>query len=107
MFVLTHRESPPPLDGGVYTFVTDGIDSVVEQAKAVAGDKNVGVSGVSVGQQLIEAGHVDEIWIHVVPVLFGSGTRLYEQAGGHHRQLDLVEAIPTPNATHLHYRLRK
>jgi dihydrofolate reductase len=55
VFVLTHRESPPPLDGGVYTFVTDGIDSVVEQAKAVAGDKNVGVSGVSVGQQLIEA----------------------------------------------------
>jgi dihydrofolate reductase len=107
VFVLTHRESPPPLDGGVYTFVTDGIDSVVEQAKAVAGDKNVGVSGVSVGQQLIDAGHVDEIWIHVVPVLFGSGTRLYEQAGGHHRQLDLVEAIPTPNATHLHYRLRK
>lgn len=106
LFVVTHRELPPPPAGGVYTFVTDGIDSAVKQAKAAAGDKTVAVSGVEVGRQLFQAGHVDEIWIHVVPVLFGSGTRLYEQVGGQHIELDFLEAIPTPNATHLHYRVR-
>lgn len=106
LFVVTHREQPPPPAGSVYTFVTDGIDSAVKQAKAAAGDKTVAVSGVEIGRQLLQAGHIDEIWIHVVPVLFGSGTRLYEQAGGQHIQLDFVEAIPTPRATHLHYRVR-
>lgn len=65
------------------------------------------VSGVDVGRQLLQAGHVDEVWIHIVPVLFGDGTRLYEQVCGRHLELDFVEAIPTPKATHLHYRLHK
>lgn len=106
LFVLTHRESPPPPDGGVYTFVTDGIDSLVRQAKATAGDKDVSVSGVDVGRQLLQGGHVDEMWIHLVPILFGDGIHLYEHTGGHHIQLDPIEAIPTVNATHLNYRVR-
>jgi dihydrofolate reductase len=107
VFVLTHRASPPPPEDGVYTFVTDGVDSVVERAKAAAEGRNVGVSGVIVAGQLIEAGHIDEIWVHIVPVLFGGGTHLVEQTGGGHRELELIEAIPTPDATHLHYRLPK
>jgi dihydrofolate reductase len=106
VFVLTHRETPPPPDGGVYTFVTDGIDSAVTQAKAAAGGRNVGVSGVEVARQLLQAGHVDELWIHIVPVLFGDGIRVYEQVGGQHVQLEFIEAIPTADATHLHYRVR-
>lgn len=106
LFVVTHREQPPPPAGSVYTFVTDGIDSAVKQAKAAAGDKAVAVSGVDIGRQLLQAGHIDEMWIHVVPVLFGDGTRLYEQVGGRHIELDLIETIPASNVTHLHYRVR-
>jgi dihydrofolate reductase len=106
VFVLTHRKSPAPPADGVYTLVTDGIDSLVRQAKATAGEKDVSMSGSDVGRQLLQAGHVDEVWIHLVPVLFGDGTRFYEHAGGHHVHLDLIEAIPTPNATHLNYRVR-
>ncbi|MFI7615805.1 dihydrofolate reductase family protein [Nonomuraea terrae] len=106
MYVLTHRQSPPPPADGVYTFVNHGLDSAVRQAKAAADGRNIGVSGVEVGRQLLQAGHVDELWIHVVPVLFGSGTRLYEQSGGPHIHLDLVEGVPTPNATHLRFRVR-
>ena len=69
------------------------------------GTADVGVSGVDVARQLLQAGHVDEIWIHLVPVLFGDGTRLYEQVGGRHLDLEPVEAISTPQATHLRYRL--
>jgi dihydrofolate reductase len=107
VFVLTHREQPAPPVGGVYTFVTDGLDSTLRQAKVAAGGGDVSVSGVEVGRQLLQAGHVDEIWISLVPVLFGDGSRLYEQVGGRHLELDFVEAIPTPKATHLHYRPRK
>jgi dihydrofolate reductase len=106
VFVLTHRAEPPPPDGSVYTLVTDGVDSVVRQAKAAAGDKDVSMSGGEAARHLIQAGHIDEMWISVVPVLFGDGTRLYEQVGGEHVHLELIDAISTPDATHLHYRVR-
>lgn len=106
VFVLTHRAEPPPPDGSVYTLVTDGVDSVVRQAEAAAGDKDVSMSGGEAARHLLQAGHIDEMWISLVPVLFGDGTRLYEQAGGHHIDLELIEAIPTPDATHLHYQVR-
>jgi dihydrofolate reductase len=106
VFVVTHRGSPSPPADSVYTLVTDGIDSAVRRAKAAAGDKDVAVSGGEVVRHLLQAGHIDEMWIHVVPVLFGSETRLYEQVGGHHIHLEFVEAIPTPNATDLHYRVQ-
>jgi dihydrofolate reductase len=69
-------------EGGVYTFVTDGIESALEQAKAAAGGKDVSVmGGVDIGRQYIAAGLVDEIQIHLVPVLFGSGTRMFGHLG--------------------------
>lgn len=107
VFVLTHRGSPPPPADGVYTLVTDGVDSVVRQAKAAAEDKDVAVSGGEAAGHLFQAGHMDEMWIHVVPVLFGDGTRLYEQPGVDHIELELVKATPRPMVTHLHYRVQK
>jgi dihydrofolate reductase len=107
LFVLTHRASPGPDPASVYTFVTGGVDALVERARAAAGEKDIGVSGVEIGRQLLQAGHIDEILIHVVPVLFGDGVRLYEQVGGEHIGLEIVETIPTANVTHLRYRVLK
>ena len=104
-FVLTHREPPEEPEGHVYTFVSDGVESLVKQAKAAAGDKDVSTSGADVPRQLIQAGLVDEIWIHLVPVLFGEGTRLYEAVGGEHVGLELIESVPMQAVTHLHYRV--
>jgi dihydrofolate reductase len=89
----------------VFTFVTDGIHSAVEQAKATAGDKVVGVHGASVAQQCLAAGLLDEIQIHLAPVLLGSGTRLFEHLGSDQIQLERTHAVLTPNATHLRFRV--
>jgi dihydrofolate reductase len=90
----------------VYTFVTVGIESALEQARAAAGDKNVSVmGGASIGRQYIAAGLVDELQIHLVPVLFGSGTRMFEHLGGEHIQLEPTEVIETPAAAHLRFRI--
>ena len=106
VFVVTHEAPEQSPEGGVYTFVTDGMESAVRRAKEAAGDKDVGVSGAEVGQQSIRAGLADEISIHLVPVLFGSGTRMFEHLGDEHIQLETVEVIETPGATHLRYRVK-
>jgi dihydrofolate reductase len=106
VFVVTHAEPEDAPEGGVYTFVTDGIASALEQAKAAAGEKAVAVmGGADIGQQFIRAGLVDEISIHLVPVLFGSGTRMFENLGGVHIQLETTSVIETPEATHLRLRV--
>jgi dihydrofolate reductase len=108
VFVVTHAEPEEVPEGGVYTFVTDGIESTLEEAKAAAGDKTVAVmGGAEIGQQFIRAGLVDEISIHLVPVLLGSGTRMFENLGGEYIQLETVEVIETPDATHLRFRIVK
>jgi dihydrofolate reductase len=108
VFVVTHEAPKESPEGGVYTFVTDGIESALEQAKAAAGDKVVTVmGGANIGQQYLAAGLVDEISIHLVPVLFGSGTRLFEHLGSQHIQLEIVEVIETPAAVHLRFRVVK
>ena len=106
VFVVTHAKPQDAPEGGVYTFVTDGIERALEEAKAAAGDKDVAVmGGADIGQQYIRAGLVDEISIHLVPVLFGGGTRMLENLGSEHIQLETVEVIETPEATHLRYRV--
>jgi dihydrofolate reductase len=106
VFVVSHSEPEQVPEGGVYTFVTDGIESALEEAKAAAGDKDVAVmGGAEIGQQFIRAGLIDEISIHLVPVLFGSGTRLFEHLGGEHIQLENAGVIETPKATHLRFRV--
>ncbi len=103
VFVVTHTETEPY---GVYRFVTDGLEAAVAQAKEAAGDKVVAVSGAEVGQNLLRAGLLDEISVHVVPVLFGSGTRLFEQIGDAHIALEPLEVIDTPNAVHMRFRVQ-
>jgi dihydrofolate reductase len=106
VFVLTHAEPEDAPEGGVYTFVTDGIERALEQAKAAAGEKDVAVmGGAHIGQQYIAAGLVDEISIHLVPVLFGDGTRMFEHLGGEHFQLETAGVIETPETTHLRFRV--
>ncbi|MFC7625629.1 dihydrofolate reductase family protein [Microlunatus sp. GCM10028923] len=105
-FVVTHRAPEPETvrARGVFTFVTDGVRSAVEQAKAAAGDRAVGVHGASVTQQCLAAGLMDELQLHLVPVLLGSGTRLFDHLGGQ-VTLERTEVIDSPNATHLRYRV--
>src|SRR5215212_11288242 len=109
VFVVTHAEPEDAPEGGVYTFVTDGIESALEDAKAVAGDKDVAVmGGAEIGQQYIRAGLIDEISIHLVPVLFGGGTRMFEHLGSEHIRLEPMEVIEAGTAaTHLRFRVVK
>ena len=106
LFVLTHAEPEDAPEGGVYTFVTDGIERALEEARAAAGEKDVAVmGGAEIGQQYIRAGLIDEISIHLVPVLFGGGTWMFEHLGSKHIQLESAGAIETPAATHLRFRV--
>ena len=108
VFVLTHETPEKVPEGGVYSFVTGGIQAALAQARAAAGDKDVTVmGGADAGQQYLRAGLVDELSIHLVPVLFGSGTRMFEHLGDQHLQLEPAETIQTPAATHLRYRILK
>ncbi len=102
-FVVTHHEPTteyPP----VYTFVTDGVASAIEQAKEVAGDKVVGLHGATVMQQALPLGLVDEIRVHVIPVLLGGGTPLFSTLDSS-ITLERTQALVTPAATHIGYRV--
>ena len=102
-FVVTHNRptgSYPP----VYTFVTDGVVSAIEQAKQVAGDKVVGLHGATVMQQALPLGLVDEIRVHVIPVLLGGGTPLFATLDSA-ITLERTQVLVTPAATHLTFRV--
>jgi dihydrofolate reductase len=105
-FVLTHQPPDPATvrAPSVFTFVTDGIHSAVAMAKSVAGGKVVAVHGASAAQQCLAAGLLDEIQIHLAPVLLGSGTRLFENVDGQF-SLERNHLIESSNATHLRYRV--
>ena len=106
VFVVTHEAPAQSPAGGVYTFVTDGLESALAQARAVAGDKDVTVmGGADLGRQYLAAGLLDEMEIHLVPVLFGTGTRMFDELHNGHIQLEAVDVLPTPSATHLRYRV--
>jgi dihydrofolate reductase len=106
LFVVTHEPPAESPAGGVYTFVTDGIASALQQARAAAGDGTVAVmGGADLGRQYLAAGLLDEIQIHLVPVLLGDGLRLFEALGVEHVELEPVEVVDTRDATHLRYRV--
>jgi dihydrofolate reductase len=106
VFVLTHHERSPMQRGSTtYTFVTGGVESAVEQARAAAGDRNVSVAGgASVAQQVLGAGLLDELEIHLVPVLLGGGRRLLDDLDPAIR-LERVRVVDSPTVTHLRYRV--
>jgi dihydrofolate reductase len=108
VFVLTHhaRETLTMKGGTSFVFVTDGVESAFEQARVAAGDKNVAVAGgANVVQQCLRAGLLDELQVHVSPVLLGSGVRLFD--GGEQAKLELVRVIHSPAVAHLKYRVVK
>ena len=108
VFVVSHSVPDETPDGGVYTFVTGGVERALEEDKAVAGDKDVTVmGGATTGQQFLAADLVDELSIHLVPVLFGSGTRMFENLGDTHIALEPVVTIQTPRATQLRLRIAR
>ncbi|MFB7446465.1 MULTISPECIES: dihydrofolate reductase family protein [Streptomyces] len=110
VFVLTHRPRPALVkEGGTtFTFVTDGIHSALDQAKAAAGDRNVDIAGgASTVQQYLREELIDELQLHVVPVLLGEGLRLFEGLGAGRRNLEPVRVVDTPLATHVKYRFVK
>ena len=107
IFVASHRPPGPSVANyPLVTYVTDGIVSAMEQAKAVAGDRNVFVLGAYTAQRAFEAGVLDGLQIYVIPVLFGGGRRLFDVLPSR-IELEIVRVIDTPEATHIRYRLRR
>jgi len=109
-FVLTHqaREPLPRQGGTTYTFVTGGIEAGLEQAKAAAGEKDVGIwGGAKVMRQYLKAGLLDEMQLHLIPVFLGDGVRLFDDLGPKRAELERTRTIQTPSATHLRFRIVK
>jgi dihydrofolate reductase len=105
-FIVTHEAPAESPENGVYTFVTDGIESALKQAQeAAVGQDVVIVGGAKLGREFIAAGLVDEIQIHLIPVLFGSGTRMFEDMDIDHVWLELIDVVDRPLATHIRYRV--
>jgi dihydrofolate reductase len=110
VFVVTHHpREPVPMEGGTtYYFVTDGVASAIEQARAAAGEKLVHVSGGgNVVQQALSAGLLDELQLHVAPVLLGGGARLFDDARNRDVRLERTRLVEGSQATHLWYRVVK
>jgi dihydrofolate reductase len=108
VFVLTHhpRETVVKEGGTTFTFVTDGIESALEQARAAAGEKDVAIAGgADVVRQYLKAGHLDELLIHLAPVLLGGGVRLFDGESPTAVWLEQTRVAESPGVTHLTYRV--
>jgi dihydrofolate reductase len=108
IFVPSHRPPGPAAQWGypLVTYVTDGIESAMAQAKAAAGDRDVQVRGAYTAQRALEAGVLDEVQLHLIPVLLGRGRRLFDVLPSE-IELEIVQVIDTPEATHIRYRVRR
>ena len=107
-FILTHSVPQEWVkEGSPFTFVTDGIESAIAQAKAIAGEKNVDLMGASIVQQCIKAGLLDEIQVDLAPVLLGDGVSLFDHLGIAPVQLEKIAVVSTPDVTHLRFRVIK
>jgi dihydrofolate reductase len=106
--VVTHSVPEGwPREDAPFTFVTDGIESAIEKAKALAGDKVVGVNGGTIARQCLNAGLLDEIWVDLVPVLLGGGTPFFDELKGAPVELEgPVSVVEGIDVTHLRYRVR-
>lgn len=108
-FVVTHRPPPPdwpPVPDAPFTFVFDGVESAVEQARAAAGEHAVGVAGADIAQQCLNAGLLDEVRIDLVPVLLGSGIRYFDNLADS-VEFDDPTVIEGVRVTHLRYRVKR
>jgi dihydrofolate reductase len=110
LFVLTHhaREPVTKQGGTTFTFVTDGVESALDQARAAAGGKDVALGGgANVAQQYLKAGLIDEMQLHIVPVLLGDGSRLFDNLGGAEVPLEVTGVVEAPGVTHVSNRIVK
>jgi dihydrofolate reductase len=107
IFVVSHRPPDPSVANyPLVKYVTDGIVSAMAQAKAAAGERNVLMHGAYTAQRALEAGVLDELQIHQIPVLFARGRRLFDELPSR-IELEIVRVIDTPEATHIRYRVRR
>jgi dihydrofolate reductase len=107
IFVVSHRlPGPSVANYPLVTYVNDGIASAMAQARAAAKDRNVMVHGAYTAQRALEAGVLDELQIHQIPVLFGGGRRLFDGLPSR-IELEIIRVIDTPEATHIRYRVRR
>ena len=110
VYVVTHHpREPVEMEGGTtFHFVTDGIESALEQARDAAGDQDIAIhGGAATIQQYLAAGLVDEVAVNISPVLLGAGERLFDNLGGDLPRLELERTIAAPDVTHLKYRVRR
>jgi dihydrofolate reductase len=110
VFVLTHhaRETVVKEGGTSFTFVTDGVESALEQARAAAGEKDVLLAGgANVAQEYLRAGLLDELQLHLVPLFLGGGVRLFDGLGPEPVELETMRVIESDAVTHLMYRVVK
>jgi dihydrofolate reductase len=108
VFVLSHRPRETIKKGKTtFTFVTDGIEGALERAKAVAGDKDVSMSAANVAQRYLQAGLLDKIQIHLMPILLGQGRRLFKHLGTEPIELERTRIIESSDVTHLRFRIIK
>jgi dihydrofolate reductase len=107
-FVVTHSIPQEWVkEGSPFTFVTDGVESAIRQAKQVAGDRNVAVGSDNIAQQCIKAGLLDEIQLNLIPVLLGGGVRLFDNLGITPVELEIEKVVEGLGVTHLRYRVIK
>jgi dihydrofolate reductase len=108
IFVVSHRPPGPAARLGypLVTYVTDGVESAISQAKAAAGNRDVYVQGGYTPQRALESGVLDELQIHLIPVLLGRGRRLFDVLPSE-VELEVARVIDTPEATHIRYRVRR
>jgi dihydrofolate reductase len=105
-FVVTHTVPKEWVyEGSPFTFVTEGVEDAVEQARAVAGEKDVAVGAASIAQQCVRARLLDEVHINLVPVLLGGGVRLFEHLGITPIELESTRVVEAPGVTHLGFRV--
>lgn len=105
IFVPTRGKPPERPASELVHYVTDGVEGAVRRAKEAAGDKDVMVHGADLTQSLLRAGMLDELQIHLVPVLLGDGRRLFEHLGADHIELEPIRVTEAPGVTHLRYRV--
>jgi dihydrofolate reductase len=107
-FVLTHEARDQlAMKSAAFTFVTDGIASAVRQAKAAAGEKDITIMGANTAQQVLKAGLADEIQVQLIPVLLGSGARLFDHIGTELIELKRTRVVDAPLVTHLGFQVVK
>lgn len=107
-FVLTHKSQEElVMKSGTFTFVTGGIESALERARAAAGEKDVRLMGADIAQQFLKAGLLNEIQINLVPVLLGDGVRLFDHVGAKHIELERIQVLASLDVTHIKFRVVK